>query len=786
MSEQKVQQLLQLAVKSVKEGDKAKGRQAFLAALKLEPNNESAWLGLATVTDNNLERLGALKKVLQLNRDNERALALLDRLGLTVERLLGEPEPPEPVAPPPALSSMFEDTPAVSAFSEDALQDVPVDPFSEEEIEIAPPEPAPPPRRAGSAFELPPPMLGSEVGVPVPDPQKLGNITREVEQLVTDYLASDYEFDYLEWTRKTKRRAGESAIWRWRLQLLGMFVIAVLLFVVLPIFAFLSTPEGQKAIFAPTHTRTSTPTFTPSHTPGITPTPSPEPLATYTLTPEFDVLGRQGSRFEQPAATDMYSPDSVPVNAGIRQAWELIESGEYVRAFEILEDEKDSRAAGYPWPYYLQARIDILNDNPDEAQRKLEEGEALAQTLASDQREPFDPMYNLAYAEVALYRAIRAREEGRVQDSNSAFNEAESRFQTAIDLDGTLTLAYVGLAQLHVAKQEFDEAIEVLNIPILGDLQQEFFDDILLRVEKGRVYMAQGDYDQALQQANEALYFQPYAEEAYILQAEAALAQNRPDLANNYLDGYQLFYPGSLLAFKLEGDAYLQENKLDQALIAYNRALTGNEDDPTYVIALEALGDLYYGQRRFDLAQERYDELLQRENRPEIRAKRMIAAYNSGDYQTAQRDAERLEDTNVVSNGDLALLQGQILADTARNQADWEDALNQIVQAVVQIGVSPESRAIADEYIARANYELGNYSDALSSINRAISVGETGTRHYLKALILEAEEDYVEAREEYEFLLAWSEIFPYPFIDDVQERYAKVVDLIENPPEDDA
>ena len=60
------------------------------------------------------------------------------------------------------------------------------------------------------------------------------------------------------------------------------------------------------------------------------------------------------------------------------------------------------------------------------------------------------------------------------------------------------------------------------------------------------------------------------------------------------------------------------------------------------------------------------------------------------------------------------------------------------------------------------------------------------SRHYLKALILEAEEDYVEAREEYEFLLAWSEIFPYPFIDDVQERYAKVVDLIENPPEDDA
>ena len=80
MAEQKIQQLLVLAVKSVKAGDKDKGRQAFLAALKLDPNNETAWMGLVSVPKDNKERLTALKKLLTLNPNHEKALAVKQKL----------------------------------------------------------------------------------------------------------------------------------------------------------------------------------------------------------------------------------------------------------------------------------------------------------------------------------------------------------------------------------------------------------------------------------------------------------------------------------------------------------------------------------------------------------------------------------------------------------------------------------------------------------------------------------------------------------------------------------
>ena len=805
MSEQKIQQLLVLAVKSIKAGDKDKGRQAFLAVLKLDPNNETGWMGLVSVAADNRERLTALKKVLMLNPNNERALAVLDKLGIPPERLLGETpadEPPSPSIlepafendpfdepssfesalftddePEPSQPSAFMDDSESSSFYHDAEPEIDFDPEVEPELEIT-----------GSVFDSPPPIFGDQAGAPMVNPRVVSDVTQEIENLVTSFLASEYKFDNTTWIRKTKRRAGEADIWKWRGQVFAIISLVLLLFVGLPLTLFLSTPEGQKIVFAPTHTQTPTYTFTPSHTPGITPTSSAVPNSTFTPTPTFFLQGIEG-RLDlnaSPMPTTVYSPGGLLVGANILKAWDLIRSEDYREAFEILEGEKLAYESGYPYPYYLQAQIDLLaNDDSEEALNKIAEGEAQLENIASDRAVNFIPMYNLAHGEVLMYQAMQAQADGRTGEANTLFNQAEERFRTAIGLDGRIISAYVDLARLKVAQGEYQEAINIINIPIEGELSNEFFTDILLRVERGQIYFDEGQYDRAIQEANEALFFQPWSEEAYILQAESALAMNNPGDANNFLDGYQLVYPESLLAYKLEGDAYKLEGKADQALLAYNIALQGNEDHPDYLIVLEARGDLYMEQRRFELAQTSFTEYLDIEKSDLVRSKRMLAAYNNGDYEIALDDAKDLDGTRAVSNGDLALIHGQILFDTAETTADYNDALQQLNQAILTLGVSEEGRAIGEEYLARANYALGNHEQALVNIDRALIAGETGSRHYLKGQILEAQGNYVDARDEYEFILAWGHIFPYPFFEDSQERYAEMLDLIENPPEDE-
>lgn len=792
MSEQKIQQLLVLAVKSIKSGDKDKGRQAFLAVLKLDPSNETGWMGLVSVAKDNRERLTALKKVLTLNPNNNRALAVLDKLGILPERLLGDTTSDEPASPPPPSEpepDLYDASPSSfepASFTDPASEPSGSPAFAEDHY--TPPsesEPEAPPEPQRSVFELPPPMLGSEIGVPVADPQALGNIAEDVENLVNDYLASEYQFENTKWVRKTKRRAGERDIWKWRGQVFGVITSVLLLFVGLPAMIFISTPEGQKILYAPTHTQTATFTFTPSHTPGITPTSSSTPNITFTPTPAFQLRGVEGRRDLTPVPTDAYAPGGIDPGFNTIKAWNLIRAEKYNEAFVILEDEKLTES-GYPYPYYLQAQIDLLfNDDPEEALKKIEEGETRLEEVDVARRTGYLPMYSLGRGDILLYEASKAQDEGRTNDATRLFNDAEQQFRTAIDLDGQMTLAYVQLARLQVEKEEYQEAINILNILIEGDIDDKFFTNILLRVERGRVYFKQGVYDRALQEANEALFFEPWSEEAYILQADAALAMNRPGDANNYLDGYQLFYPESLLAYKLEGDAYRREGKADQALLAYNIALQDNEDNPDYFIVLEARGDLYFEQRRFSLAQESYTEYLDTRKLNRVRSKRMLAAYNAGDYTVALDDAEKLENTEVVSNGDLALLHGQILVDTAQTTADYNDALQQLNHAVSTLGVSEEGRSIADEYLARTHFALEDYEQARLSINRALATGETGSRHYLKGQILQKQDDYEAARNEYEFIIAWGQIFPYPFLEDSQERYDEVVDLIENPPDEE-
>jgi hypothetical protein len=83
----------------IKSGQRDEARQRLLAILKNEPDNEIAWQWMYSVCRNDEERIGCLKRILQINPSNSSARLQLEKLqGTAVLR-------PQPVVTPKPVPS---------------------------------------------------------------------------------------------------------------------------------------------------------------------------------------------------------------------------------------------------------------------------------------------------------------------------------------------------------------------------------------------------------------------------------------------------------------------------------------------------------------------------------------------------------------------------------------------------------------------------------------------------------------------------------------------------------
>src|SRR5258706_10062108 len=86
MANEQAKQLLQQGIAAAKAGQPAEARQLLQQAVKRDPTNESAWLWLSSVAKDDQERIFCLKKILEINPNNENAIKGLRQVG-------GGPEP---------------------------------------------------------------------------------------------------------------------------------------------------------------------------------------------------------------------------------------------------------------------------------------------------------------------------------------------------------------------------------------------------------------------------------------------------------------------------------------------------------------------------------------------------------------------------------------------------------------------------------------------------------------------------------------------------------------------
>jgi tetratricopeptide (TPR) repeat protein len=721
VSSEQAKQLRQQGIAAAKAGQKDQARDLLRQSLRLEPQNEAAWTWLVTVAKDNRERAFYLQKLFEINPNNEIGLKALQNMGMTLDQLR-------------AMTAQSGGVPQAASTTQAAPQQ--------------------PLQRAAA-----------QTNVPVPQSQRIAEAQEAAEEVVGRFLTPPSAGENITWTPKKRRRAGErdALIFRTQVALGTIVTLAVVVGSIVGL--LLLTPEGQMVLLGPTSTLTVTPSITPSPTFGATPTPSATPELTSTPSPTPPGQLTPADLFNlPPTPTDIYPR---PPDLSIQNASLLIEQGDAEVAIPTLDAAREQAVdARYDSaPYYYSALALADEGRLDDALEVLQEGETNLENAPQDRQLGFSMLINAGYAYVYLKLGEDALVRNRSGEAADYFGFVEERAEAAREVDPRFGPPYLWLGRAYRLQEDYDSALLVLND---GLNVPELASDANLIIEIGEVYLAQGDYDQAGYYAYLALYVDPTLQEAHRLQIRAAIFKGDPGLAVIYTQQYIFYYPGSVEAYKLLGDARVAEGNNDLALVAYSQALEGERTDPSYVGALVARATLYNNQRRYDLA---LDDLTLAvdlsDNDPRIVTLRMYAAYNAGRYGTAQEDADELIGSGVISDDEVRLMQARILVDTAE-EGD-EEQLSAALNLLNQIGDVSSQPGIADEYRARVQYQLGSYELARSSINSALEAGESGSRYLLLGQILEALEDFSGAVRAYEWVVTWSNIYPYPFLPEAQD-----------------
>lgn len=629
---------------------------------------------------------------------------------------------------------------------------------------------------------LPPPLDQSRPGVPLPDVDYLEAAATYAAAVGERY--SELPDSGTQWTLKRRNRAGENEIVRLRARMAGTIIGILAVFGLIAAVILSISPDAQRIVLGirtATNTLTPTRTFTP--TPGLTDTPTP--TLDFTANPTFTASPTYNLTFTPQAALNIRTPrpTEIPLygllELGVQNAARAINEGRYADALPTLEAERQLVSINFNAnPYYYEAIAYADTGDFPRAFDLLEEAEERLEGLSGADLPGYTATVNLAYAEVLIRQGLAARAVGQALPAG-AMTQTRERAALALEFNLRYSRAHEIIAQSYVLERDYAAAYDALavarEVEGLGDDPNLYTIEGLAALAQGRDLAALGSQDAAERFARAdylagyALFLNPYEESAHTLRVEAALAEGDPGKAVRYTQTYRAAYPDSARAFRLLGDARTAEGNGDLALAAYTRAVELGDDIDALVEALLARAELYTQQRRYDLALADYTRISEaRPDDPALQALRMDAAYLAGDYTTAQADIEALRGSRVRTSGELDLLQGMILYDTA---AGSEPQLRRARDLLDGATVPGTREGMRSEYLARVLFALGNLDDAEEAITAALRSGQNGSRRFLSAQIRDAlADDLVAAVRDYEWVLAWDTVYAFPFANTASER----------------
>ncbi|MEO8392761.1 MAG: hypothetical protein ABI700_07195, partial [Chloroflexota bacterium] len=534
------------------------------------------------------------------------------------------------------------------------------------------------------------------------------------------------------------------------------------------------TNEGVKNIvLGPSATPTPSPTVTPTPTYGLTPTPSvtPRQSPTPSATPPPNLIAASPPALPRP--TEIY-PQIL--ERPILDSALLISAGNADEAIPTLEHERKltlgTRLSANP--YYYEALGLAAQGKFSDAIATLDEGIGRLNELSDNVR--VKALLDAGYAEVFWAQVKQATADGNPAGAQVALGQMADHAGLAITGDRRLIQPYLLVAQADTQGGRYGDAVEILN---QGLAVPELTSNTQLTMQLAQVYYQQRDYNRSLYEIFLTIYIDPSIEAAYQLKIQIGMDRNRPGDAVLAAQDYLAFYPGGTTAFRLLGEARLAENKDDLALEAFSQGLTGPSTDVDVQKMLEERAQIYHRQKRYDLALADYNRLFQLVSDGRVQSLRMQEAFANGKYDQALADAVALNGNPVAPQGIVNLIRGASLIEQAQaqtgNNSNYQQAVTFLNQAVASPDdSSPDLRGAANEYLARAKFGVHDYKAALDAINVAMDLAETGSRHYWRGRILQAQNERSAAVDDYEWVLAWGEIFPYPFSADAQDQLTKL------------
>jgi tetratricopeptide (TPR) repeat protein len=531
---------------------------------------------------------------------------------------------------------------------------------------------------------------------------------------------------------------------RWALIAAGVILVLLVGWLVL-VSTALNEAQEQARLAQITPSLTSTITLTPTLT--VTPLPTRTPLTIGETPQPQEPVGnapRGDLRFGlTPTPPYVGTPHSGPLG----RAFQAYYAGEFEEAITLIEQAREEGDTSID-SYWLQAEALYRMGDLDRAAEILEAGE--------------DIDANFAPIQSAL---------GRVYFEQGALERAEQSSQRAKTQDRIMLEPYLTLARLYLAQGDPEAALAELEEAKSQERGNYQYNVQVLAME-ARIHIEQGDAEQAVALANLALYIDPTSEEANVVRGAGLLELGLVQSAMLGLEDYLFtIYPSSAEAWALLARAYELEERPNDALQAYQRALLLSDN---VTVALKNRANYYYERGFYQLAHDDLNPVIE-EFPEDLEARQLHArtAFELGLYEDALADLDVVREEEQ-DNLDLDIFYLQLLGLTAR----YDEAIELANTLLNRVNDGPQ-RGDVLEVRALSTYSLDRIPEAEADIKAALLQEDTATRHYYLALILEAKGETNKAILQYEWVTFWDSVYGFQFGDEAQARLTALREAVE-------